>query len=319
MSRYMIPLPTVVGLLSSQAGQSFTVTTPAYNLTAVRVDLTVTDAGASDTVVTIANGTSTETVTIAAGSKFATVNYTDAYAAGAAITLTVDSGDAMNLSGLILVDDAAATSVPAGLVTLSEVKTALGISGVTSYDEAYLNRQIDLVSERARAYTGRYLNQALHEETFFAPSSITLAAYPVASISSVTKDGAALVAGDIRADLSRGRIWQPSGEGRFDWRGTEKVVVNYTAGYNPLPAGIVEWAYIAIKAGWDAWPADRGFAPGGKTERKFDFPDAGAVEYSLGRNPILPDWLARAPMSALDPWVDPSLRYSDEYAIYQRL
>ena len=321
MARYMIPIPTIAGLLTSQAGQAFTITTPAGALTAIRADLTATDAGSADTVVTIGDGTATETVTIAAGNKYVTHDFSDVWAAGAPLTLTVVSGDAMNLSGLLLVDDAEEGAQPAGLVSLVDVKSALGITGASAEDDDYLNRQINLVSERARSYTGRHLNAALHAETFYAPEAVTLHAFPISSISSVDQDGTALVAADVRFDPSTGRLWRPQTSNRFDWRDVETLTVNYTAGYNPIPAGIAEWAYIAIQAGWDAWPADRGIAPGGQVPRAINFPGAGSVEFETRgvNNPWVPDWLARAPMSALDPWVDMAARYSDEYSIYQRL
>jgi hypothetical protein len=203
-------------------------------------------------------------------------------------------------------------------VTLIEVKAALGISGATADDDTYLNRQIDIVSERARSYTNRNLNSATYEEIFYSPGVIVLGGYPIISITTLTRDGTTVTPADIRADLRRGRIWQTKDSGKFDWFGSANVTVNYTGGYATLPAGIAEWAFIAINAGWEDWNAGgRGLNPGGKVERKIDFADAGSVEYeSRGVfSKFVPDWLVRAPLSALDPWVDKAGPMSDEYSV----
>ena len=207
----------------------------------------------------------------------------------------------------------------ASLVTLADCKTALGISG--SDNDTYLQRQLDLVSERARGYTNRYLTSATFEETWFAPSMVQVKEYPVVSLTTVTADDVSITVGNLRVDKNRGRIFRSADQSTLDWMGVNKLVVRYVGGYATLPTSIAEWVYIAVKAGYDALGTDGGFAPGGSLIRKLDFPDAGSVEFQTqGVNSInLPDWLARVPMSALDPWRDPSAAMSDEYIIYEAI
>jgi len=206
------------------------------------------------------------------------------------------------------------------LVSLAEVKTALGIINASGEQDVFLNRMIALADDTARGYTGRYLSSAQFTETFYAPQKVTLREWPLVSLDTVTQDGTSLTTGNLRADFERGRIWRPDGQS-MDWTGTNKLEVVYTAGYAAIPADLKEWAYLLIKAKWDAWGENRGVEPGGASVSRVQNPDGGAVSYLTagavgGTVSDVPDFQAGVPLSALDRYRDPTPDASDEYSVW---
>jgi len=206
------------------------------------------------------------------------------------------------------------------LVSLADTKTALGIENASTDQDTFLNRMIDLATVTARNYTGRYLTSAQFTETFYAPIKVTLREWPVTTLDTVTQDGTSITPADLRVDMRRGRVWRPDGQ-RMDWTNTNTLTIVYTAGYITVPADLQEWAFLSIKIKWDGWADTRGLEPGGAQLASVKHPDGGAQTYTtagaVGGSVLdLPDFMAAVPLSALDPYRDPSPQSSDEYALW---
>lgn len=116
------------------------------------------------------------------------------------------------------------------LVTLSDMKTYLGISG-TTYD-TFLTEQITLVSDVIESYCGRKFIQDQYIQTFYKDDfteafvkELPLFHYPVSSVASIEEDDVALEG--IRIQYPNGILTNTIG---FFMSG-DKVEVTYTAGY----------------------------------------------------------------------------------------
>ncbi len=204
------------------------------------------------------------------------------------------------------------------LVSLSEVKTALGIVTASGEQDVFLNRMITLADETAREYTGRHFSSAQFVEIWYAPAKVTTREYPIISVDAVDADGTSITPGSLRLDAKRGRLWRPDGDA-MDWLGTDKLTVTYTAGYATIPAPIQEWAFLLIDIKWRAWASTRGLESGGTQVSAIKHPDGSGVNYAtlagIGGTPAdLPNYMAGAPLSALDSYRDPSAASSDEYS-----
>lgn len=204
------------------------------------------------------------------------------------------------------------------LVSLAEVKTALGIANASAEQDVFLSRMISLADETARDYCGRWFNSAQFVETWWAPRKVTTREYPIISIDLVTADGTTITPASLRIDARRGRLWRPDGDA-MDWQATDKLEVTYTAGYATIPAPIQEWCFLMIESKWRAWGSNRGLEPGGAQISAVKNPDGSSVSYAtlagIGGTPgDLPNYMAGAPLSALDPYTDPSAASSDEYS-----
>lgn len=208
----------------------------------------------------------------------------------------------------------------ADIVTVAEIKAALGIVSSTADQTTFLDRMVALINETVRGYTGRQITSAQHEEVFYAPTKVTLREWPLITLDTVELDGSALVPADLRVDMRRGRIWRPAGE-TMDWGAAQKLRVIYTAGYALVPADIQEWAFLAIEPKWSAWADSRGLEPGGAVLSSVKAPDGNATSYATAANVggsvfDLPDFSAGAPLSALDRYRDPTPAASDEYSLW---
>ena len=196
------------------------------------------------------------------------------------------------------------------LVSLSEVKTALGIVTASAEQDVFLNRMIDLADQTAREYTGRHFSSAQFVEIWYAPAKVTTREYPIISVDAVVSDGTSITPGSLRLDARRGRLWRPDGDA-MDWAGTDKLTVTYTAGYATIPAPIQEWCFLLIDIKWRAWASSRGLESGGNQVSAIKNPDGSGVNYAtlagIGGTPAdLPNYMAGAPLSALDSYRDPS-------------
>ncbi len=117
------------------------------------------------------------------------------------------------------------------LTDLASVKLELGVSGST--DDPYLQAQIAQASAAIVSWCGRAFAREVVSEVWrldAATQPLSLARYPVVSVSSVTEDGATLAASDYELDAEAGMLWRLASDERTDWR-ARKITVAYTAGY----------------------------------------------------------------------------------------
>lgn len=130
------------------------------------------------------------------------------------------------------------------LVTLSDVKSYLGITG-TTYD-AFLTEQITLVSDTIEAYCRRKFLSASYTQTFYSdensPSkTLSLFMYPVISVASVVADDVAVTG--YRTNKGTGILTRPDS---YFFLGKE-TVVTYTAGFTTLPTPIRQVIYSLME------------------------------------------------------------------------
>lgn len=132
------------------------------------------------------------------------------------------------------------------ICTLAEIKTALGISDTS--EDAFLTRQGQLVSDAIEAYCKRRFLTGTYTQTFYAdehePSKeLVLAAFPVASITSVTVDNVVMDSSEYRLNPAAGILIRPYG-----WHRCTKTVVVYAAGYaqGSIPSNVKEVVYNVV-------------------------------------------------------------------------
>lgn len=139
-----------------------------------------------------------------------------------------------------------------GLVTLGNMKTYLGVT-VNTYD-AFLQEQIDLISEAVETYCGRKFLQATWTQTWYNDfqdfervrlnlKKIILYHFPTISITSVSFDGQALDPSEFRNHKPTGMLNILSApERRWD-----ELVIVYSAGYAALPIPITHVVYQIVQ------------------------------------------------------------------------
>jgi hypothetical protein len=139
---------------------------------------------------------------------------------------------------------------PAGryeLVTVSEAKVYLGVAGTA--DDANIALQISAASEAISTFCGRTFQVETVRETFWGArgaEQLSLSRWPVSQIVSVREDGTLLVAADYQNDSRKGLLRRLSGDGAIAWG--NKVVVEYSAGFVNIPAGLREACFLAVQA-----------------------------------------------------------------------
>jgi hypothetical protein len=140
------------------------------------------------------------------------------------------------------------------LTTLSAAAAELG----GTVDTALVQRWIAAASGAIVRHTGRTFARETVTETFWLPRycvpALRLDRIPVASITSVTVDGAVLDAADYLIDAGSGLLTRLSSDTPADWL-ANKVVVVYQAGYvlpgaasATLPADIERACIITLAA-----------------------------------------------------------------------
>lgn len=156
------------------------------------------------------------------------------------------------------------------LVALLDVKGDLGL--LTTEDDLYLQRRVTEMSLAARQYMNRTLPVETLRDSFWPqrdpyPWQIPGGVFPlqlsrwplVAPPSLVTENGATLVAGtDYRADLGLGqltRIRSALDPYPKPWDALP-IVVEYAAGFAPIPADVAGAVSRAIKAQYFARARD---------------------------------------------------------------
>lgn len=143
------------------------------------------------------------------------------------------------------------------LVSLSEMKSFLGIApGDTTYDD-FLTQQEIIISSAVQNYCGRVFSQGTYTQTFYRDmigptKELVLYHYPVTAISSVLERGEEVVS-SVRLHTPTGIINRKEG-----FLYGDETEVSYTAGYSTTPAliqavvlSLVSEKYNKKKAGID--------------------------------------------------------------------
>ena len=152
------------------------------------------------------------------------------------------------------------------LTTLAAVKTELGLSGTA--DDAWLSLIIAAQSAAIAAHCNRTFGRGSYSEiyrprplsggyTWVPRPRVSLSAWPVAAVSSVTEGGTALTSTDWELDAPAGIVWRLDSAGnQVSWPNS-LLVVAYTAGWllpndasRNLPADIERAAVLAVKAAY---------------------------------------------------------------------
>lgn len=144
------------------------------------------------------------------------------------------------------------------LISLSDMKSYLGLgAGVTEYD-SFLTSQLEIVSEAAEGYCGRKFIQANYKQTFYREEypndldfkELLLASYPLVAVTSVKEyvNEGDLVGRDlteyrVAKELSILRYIQG---GRFFLHG-DIVEVEYSAGYAETPTLVKSVIYSVVQ------------------------------------------------------------------------
>lgn len=139
------------------------------------------------------------------------------------------------------------------LVSLDTAKLHLGIEG--DDDDAVLASLIGRASTSIVSYLGANPNQGQYrqtEETTVGQSYVILSRAPVASVTAVTVDGAALSENESRLDSASGLLARLSGGRSRCWESRAVVVIEYDAGHADTPADIQQAALTLVSAEWSA-------------------------------------------------------------------
>lgn len=311
MSGLIVSLPPWAAnnsLLDGVAREFFTL--PAATR-AVRLDARLNTASVAAVTVTVTDGTSSIVLTIPGGTLHASVAQTVTLGPGA-ISCQTDGADAgAGFSGSLWLEEIAAMPagvVGTGLVSLDDLKGALGIASATATEDAWLTRQIDVFSWRIRAYCNRHFNLRRYLERFERPDSVLVREAPIATVHSLTAGGLAVTPSTLRLDLEVGRISPPAEESTPLWTGYDPVVIDYEAGWDPVPPDVAELVYTGIGKRWSAFRAGSYTPePEGLVKRE-TVADAGTVEFAMPSSSRLSefaDYLLGIPLSSLDHYVRP--------------
>lgn len=153
-------------------------------------------------------------------------------------------------------------SAPAAdLVSLADAKAWLNISDNTS--DALLSSAIARASAAVQSYIGRPLLVGSYRETVEVTplsTSISLARWPVASLSALKLDGESLDLSAVRLDAASGTLCRLDGAGRarpWTW-GRAMLSVEYVAGFSAAPPDIADAVMQLITAAWSSRGRDPG-------------------------------------------------------------
>lgn len=134
------------------------------------------------------------------------------------------------------------------LVTLSEMKTYLGIDSGDTTNDAFLTSQITTISDSIESYCQRVFAQTTYSETFYGadycPMSYLMAfMFPLISVTSITEDGTLLDAANYRIHKPTGRVTRTDFGGFFC---PEITVVVYSAGFAAIPEPLKSVVYSLV-------------------------------------------------------------------------
>lgn len=162
------------------------------------------------------------------------------------------------------------------LITLAELKSALGITDAANDDE--LNRLIGVYSQAVANYTERQLCEAPREVVYVARGycnvrQLLVPQWPIVSVESVELDGAVLDEDQWYFNGMAGYLYPTAGQG---WGINQYLLLKYTAGFDPVPADVQE-AMIQMcgsafntGSGLAVGPIKRQRVEGAVTEEYFD-------------------------------------------------
>jgi hypothetical protein len=149
------------------------------------------------------------------------------------------------------------------LTTLDAVKSEMQISG--GADDDWLRQRIGDASDAIASYCRRVFGAETIRQTVrldgrdgtLSPECLTLDRWPVSSITSVTEDGAVLLASEW--ELDGVLLYRLTDDTRISWY-ARKVVIVYVAGYalvTDLPRGIERACILAVANMYSARGTDR--------------------------------------------------------------
>lgn len=185
------------------------------------------------------------------------------------------------------------------LVTLSEMKTFLGITG--SVHDDFLTQEINAVTSAANGYCGRVLNQATYTQRYFEqfyPNSYDRKVlwtyhYPIISITSIekiTKDNDGNETAVAYASTERltedkiGRIYLTQKNGEFlrwfeDFSGSGKEIrIQYSAGYQTIPEDIKKAVYSIVQESYNQKVSELPLGFGNNVQR-LSVPGVGSIDF----------------------------------------
>ena len=279
-------------------------------LRAVRLDARLNTASVASVTVTVTDGTSPVVLVIPGGSLHASAAVTVDLGPGT-LSVQTDGADAgAGFSGSLWLEDV--STMPAGgssgLVSLADVKGALGLGTTTTEQDAWLTRQIDVFSARIRGYCCRHFNARRYIERFDLPERVFVREAPITTVHTVTAAGQTIDPATLRLDVEAGQISPPTGDVTPNWSAYSPLVIDYEAGWTTVPADVAELVYTGIAKRWSAFTAGIYTPEPEGLVRRETIADAGTIEYALPVSSIsgqFADYLLGIPLSALDHYVRP--------------
>lgn len=138
------------------------------------------------------------------------------------------------------------------LVTLSEVKDYLGVSG--GADDTFLQSQIDLFSQAISYYCRRNFEAANYIQDFYKEDmdqreipvkELSLAEYPLNSVTQILVDTEVVDPSEYRFIGKYGKIVFLRGKEKYLCSGS-RIRVSYNAGYSSIPVTLKDVCYSLI-------------------------------------------------------------------------
>jgi hypothetical protein len=151
------------------------------------------------------------------------------------------------------------------LTDLATVQAELAMTGTDAARDAVLTRYIREASAAIENFCNRVFVVETVSDRFAAPadspfnvltydrSRLQLSRWPIASVSSVTEDGASLVSGtDFIVDSAVGVLIRTDNSGKeTSWK-LAMIVAQYSAGYSPIPYDVSAAAIRTVAQRWFA-------------------------------------------------------------------
>jgi hypothetical protein len=163
-----------------------------------------------------------------------------------------------------------------GLITLDQAKIVLGIDAADTTHDAEITLMIASISAGISTYCDRLFVVQTYRDQYRNASADKLRArqYPIAlatggdpELFTVTIDGAVITPDQYDLDVTNGWLYPIAG-----WWSGVLIVLDYKAGYNPIPADVQAAANEWLTMRWAA----KGYDP---TLRSEEIPDLISVAY----------------------------------------
>jgi len=136
------------------------------------------------------------------------------------------------------------------LVSLADMKAYLGIPTLDTTYDAFLNQQLQLVSDSVEGYCGRKFELANYTQTFYAADycglkdNVLLYHYPVTAVNSVLLGTEPTT--DYRVNLPTGLI-----SSEVNLLQCDTLTVDYDAGYATIPSPIQYVVYSVVEQNYN--------------------------------------------------------------------